>query len=379
MIYIRHARICTPYRLIKDCGIFISDGKIKKIIEKGSFHAPGKAEILDAGGNLVCPGFIEVHTQGAGGNDFLDGSKEALIKISQTLARFGTTSFLATTVFKNGTNPHIENIVANRQVRGLLGIHLEGPFVNPDKKGMIRSNGISACSKGLLKRIMKISKGALKMMTIAPELKGAIPIIKELKKEGIIASFGHSDADYQEAREGIDAGISHATHLFNAMRPIHHREPAGLTAILTDDNISVQLISDGVHVHPAVIKLILTLKGVKNIVLITDSMASQGLPDGNYVYDGWKYRSKEGACRYKDGTLIGTSLPLNAIIRRMARFSGVSLLEAIQMATINPARVLGLENKKGSIEEGKDADLAVMDRNLEPIYTIQNGKIVYRK
>lgn len=376
MIYIKNAALCTPFRVIQDSHLIIDGKKINKILERPLDKIPPGGTVIEAKNKIVCPGLIDVHLQGAGGCDFLDGTPEAIEKISQALARFGTTSYLATTVFKNGSNRHIENIVASRQER-LLGIHLEGPFVNPKRKGMIRPDGIKKCGRGYFNKVLKISGGKLKMMTIAPELKGAVEVIKGLRAKKIIASFGHSDADYEETQKGIKAGINHATHVFNAMRPLHHREPAGLAAVLMDESVSVQLISDGVHIHPVIIRLIIKLKGIKNIVLITDSMSSQGLPDGKYVYDGWKYVSKTGVCRYKDGTLIGTALPLNKMIQRFIKFGNAPLCDAIQTATINPARVLGIDGRKGSLEEGKDADIVIMDKNLNVSTTIIGGKIAY--
>jgi N-acetylglucosamine-6-phosphate deacetylase len=230
-----------------------------------------------------------------------------------------------------------------------------------------------------LDKILKASGGKLKMMTIAPELKGASGIIKKLKKEKVIASFGHSNATYEETKKGIAAGITHATHIFNAMRPIHHRDPGPLPALLTDDRISVQLIADGVHIRPEIVRLILKLKGAENICLITDSMSSMGLPDGKYAYDGWGYESKNGVCRYKDGTLIGTALPLNKMVRRMIEFGGIGLQDALKMVTINPAKALGIHNRKGSIGEGKDADLVIMDEDLDVEVTIVGGEVVYRR
>lgn len=385
MLYIENARVFPPPKTARNAIILIENGKIKKVFAGRKHGYLRAAKTIDAKGRIVCPGFMDIHLQGAGGCDFLDGTPEAIEKISQTLASVGTTSYLATTVFKNGSNNHISNIVKGCGLRvkdygaECLGIHLEGPFVNKGKKGMIREDGIRGCSLSYLNKIIKLTDGKLKMMTIAPELKGAIGAIKKLRKEKIIASFGHSDASIEQAKEGIKAGITHATHIFNAMRSIHHRDPGPLPALLTDDKVSIQLIADGVHVHPEIIKLILKLKGVKNICLITDSMSSMGLRDGKYTYDGWNYESKNGACRYRDGTLIGTALPLNKMVKRMMEFTGISLPDALKMVTINPAKVLGIDNRKGSIGEGKDADLVIMDKDLNVDMTIVGGEVVYRK
>jgi len=382
MLYIKNAEIYTPHKIIKKGNILISGTKILKISERPFSNVSSRAEVIDAAGKKIYPGFIDVHLQGAGGYDFLDGTKEALTKICETLTKFGTTSLLATTVFKNGKNPHIENIVKfMKKTRGanILGIHLEGPFINQKKKGMIKPGGIRECNSSYLNKILKITKGRLKMITIAPELKGAIGIIKTLKKKKVVTSFGHSEATLAQTQKGIDAGITHATHIFNAMRPIHHRDPGPLGAILMDNRVSAQVISDGIHIHPDVLRMIVRLKGINNITLITDSMSSLGLGNGKYIYDGWRYESKDGACRYKDGTLIGTALPLNEMIKRMVKFGNINLQEAIQMATINPAKILKIDNKKGSVEKGKDADLIIADKTLNVLMTLIGGKVVYRK
>ena len=382
MLHIKNAEIYTPHKIIEKGNILINGTKISRVSERPFSDLSSRAEIIDAAGKIVFPGFIDVHLQGAGGCDFLDGTKEALAKICETLTRFGTTSLLATTVFKNSKNSHIENIIEfMKKPRGanILGIHLEGPFINQKKKGMIRPNGIKVCSLNYLNKILKITKGKLKMITIAPELNGAIGVIKMLKKKKIIASFGHSEATLTQTQKGIDAGITHATHIFNAMRPIHHRDPGPLAAILMDNRVSAQVICDGIHIHPDVIRLIVKLKGMRNIALITDSVSSLGLRNGEYIYDGWRYKSKDGVCRYKDGTLIGTALPLNKMVKRMVKFGGVSLQEAIQMATMNPAKILRVDDKKGSVEKGKDADLIIADKALNVFMTLVGGKCVYRK
>ncbi|MEI8175534.1 MAG: N-acetylglucosamine-6-phosphate deacetylase, partial [Candidatus Omnitrophota bacterium] len=344
MLYIKNAALCFSSEIEDSSGLLVEDRKINKIVRSDRYKPPAGADTLDLKGYLLAPGFIDVHLQGAGGADCLDGNASAMDIISHALPRSGVTSFLATTVFKKESNQHIGHIAEamKRPAKAnILGIHLEGPFINPHKKGMIKPDGIMKANAGNLGRVFKECRGALRMMTIAPEMPGALALIRRLKGEGVIAAIGHTDASYAAAQLGITAGISHTTHIFNAMRSLHHREPGPLAAVLLDKNVSVQLISDGIHIHPAVIKMVYRLKGVDGITLITDSMASLGLPDGRYVYDGREYESRAGVCTYKDGTLIGTSLPLNKMARRMMEYSGATLLEVLRMITLNPARVLG--------------------------------------
>jgi N-acetylglucosamine-6-phosphate deacetylase len=362
--------------------ILIEDGIIKRIghIDEDSPHL----NVLDAEGRIIAPGFIDVHIQGAGGADALDGSQEALRTISRTCAQFGATSFLATTVFRpEGDNRHLKVIAENVGVdlggANLLGIHLEGPFISLGKKGMILPNCICPPSQEVFERVLELTDGTLRIMTIAPELEGSLEIIRELSDRGIIASFGHSSASYEETLEGIEAGISHVTHLFNAMTSFHHRRPGPLLAIFETEELSVQIIADGVHLHPRVLRWTFNLIGERRSITITDGMQAIGLPDGKYIYNGIEYESKDGTARYADGTLIGTSLGLNQMIQRLMRFTGCRLDTAIKTVTENPARALGIEGRKGSIAVGKDADLVILDLDCSVWATIVAGQIVYRK
>jgi N-acetylglucosamine-6-phosphate deacetylase len=360
--------------VIKD--ILIKDGKIDKI-EKNILITT--EDVIDAKAFFVVPGFIDVHIQGAGGSDILDGEEEALYNISKCLAKLGTTAFLATTVIKpDGNNRHLEvtNKLINKNLYGasILGFHLEGPFINPIRKGGIDARCIYPYTKEEMNKIFQFTDKNLRMMTIAPELNGNLNLINSLVSNDIIASFGHSDADYDQTRKGISAGINHVTHIFNAMRSIHHRNPGPIPAIFEDNNVSVQIISDGYHVHPSIIKMIYKIIGSQRCICITDGVQAMGLPEGNYVYNGKDYISKGGAAKYFDGTLIGSTLPLGKIAKRFMDFSNCTLKEAVDTITINPARLLKVDNRKGSIEIGKDADIVIMDNDFNIKRTIIMGK-----
>jgi len=362
--------------------VLIENGTIAQIGQIDSETSSN--ETLEAQGRILAPGFIDVHIQGAGGADILDATPEALEAISRTCARFGTTGFLATTVYKpNQDNQHLALAAeyTGKDLGGanLLGIHLEGPFISLEKKGMILPECICPPSEQILDEIQNITKGHLSMMTIAPEIPGNLRTIQSLVNSGIIASFGHSSATYEQTLDGFDAGISHVTHLFNAMPSIHHRKPGPLVAIFETKSITAQVITDGVHIHPAVLKFSYENLGPNRTIPITDGMQAIGLGDGMFIYNGIEYESKAGAARYKDGTLIGTALGLSQMLEKFITFTNCSLETAIRMTTQNPARILGLEKKKGSIAVGKDADLVLLDNNLAVNTTIVAGKIVFHK
>ncbi|MCL5281460.1 MAG: N-acetylglucosamine-6-phosphate deacetylase, partial [Planctomycetes bacterium] len=265
------------------------------MIRQGVIEKAGRADradqVLDAGGRIVAPGLIDVHIQGAGGADVLDATPEALEKMSRTCAGFGVTSFLATTVYKPGQeNRHLKVAAecAGRDLGGarLLGTHLEGPFISPQKRGMIQPDCITLPSPALLGDIYASLGDTLKMMTVAPELPGSAEIIRMLADHGTVASFGHSKANYDETVRGFGMGITHVTHLFNAMASLHHRDPGPLAAIFEKPDVTCQVITDGVHIHPAVLRLAYHALGPQRFVTITDGMHAMGLPDGHLADRG---------------------------------------------------------------------------------------------
>lgn len=371
---------CTllPHR--QTSSVRVVEGVIREI---STNHSTDQAEkSIDAKGRLLVPGFIDVHIQGAGGADILDNSVESLRSIAHTCARFGTTGYLATTVFKPGLDNSFLTTTAEQVGKDLdgaqlLGIHLEGPFISLTKRGMIQPDCIGPPAMEVMNQIHDACQGHLLMMTIAPELPECLEVVRSLVDHKVIASLGHTHATYEEAKAGFDAGIHHVTHLFNAMPGLHHREPGPLTAILENPAISVQIITDGVHIHPAVLKQAVRLLGADRIITITDGMQALGLPEGSYTYNRIPYESKGGTARYHDGTLIGTAVGLSDLVKRLVDYTDLSLEEAIQTVTLNPARLLGLESRKGSIEVGRDADMVLLNEDLSVHRTIVAGKVVY--
>jgi N-acetylglucosamine-6-phosphate deacetylase len=374
---------CRLYDAADDSlhSILIRDSVIEKVGAVNSSARPD--ETLDAHGRIAAPGLIDVHIQGAGGADVLDATPEALQAISRTCARFGVTGFLATTVYKPGQpNRHLRVAAdcVGRDLGGarLLGTHLEGPFIAAAKRGMIQLDCLAEPSTTILNDIHRLLGDTLAMMTIAPELPGSLDLIQALVRGGTVASLGHSKTTYDEALRGFNAGITHVTHLFNAMPTLHHRDPGPLAAIFERPDISCQVITDGVHLHPSVVRLVFHALGPERFVTITDGMHAMGLPDGRYVYNGLEYESRDGTARYQDGTLIGTALGLSQMVERLMRFTQCPLPVAIGTVTENAARVLHLTQTKGTLAPGKDADLVILEDNLDVHATIVAGRIVFR-
>lgn len=360
--------------------IFIADGQIAAVADEVT---EGSAVCIDIGGQIVSPGFIDIHIQGAGGCDILDGSVKSLRTISKTLAGFGVTGFLATSVVNpERGNAHLKVLAGHwRDDFGgarILGLHLEGPFINPAKRGGIAESAIYPASEKRLNEIFDITADSLKMMTIAPELKDSREVIDRLQAHGCIPSLGHTAANYQQTKRAFDWGIRHVTHVFNAMPPLHHREPGPLLAILDSADVSVQIISDGVHLHPGIARLLGRSLGFGRCICITDGIQAIGLPEGRYEYNGREYTSRAGVARYDDGTLIGTALALNEIGARFQKFTGCSLEEAVDSISLNPARLLGLDHRKGRLQPGYDADLVVMDREFGVKMTLLRGNIIFK-
>jgi len=331
--------------------------------------------------DTIVPGFIDVHLHGGGGADVMDATPEAFDTIAETHARFGTTSWLATTIsasFEELTRV-VDAVKLYRKQTGksLAGIHLEGPFLNPLRRGAQNPKAIVPPDLGRLEALIARAEGAIKMITLAPELPGALDVIALAKSRGIVVSAGHSEALWADMVAAASAGVTHLTHLFNAMRPISHREPGLIEFAARDRKMSADFIADGVHLHPETVELILTLFGVERLMLITDAMRATCLGDGEYESAGLHVVVSGGVARIADGTLAGSLLTLEEAFSRMLTVHGRTWPEASHLASLNPARLLGLDLHKGSLRSGKDADLVCLSRQGRVRRVLVGGVPVY--
>ncbi|MCX7919020.1 MAG: N-acetylglucosamine-6-phosphate deacetylase [bacterium] len=372
-IAIINGTIVTPISLIQNGTLVIENQRIKQVGHRERIKLPKDAVIINAANQLVVPGFIDLHLQGAYGYDVWDEPETALPTLCKNLLQGGTTAFLATTEFHPPTISRLSRFLATQNsapdsepAATCIGIHLEGPFINPERKGGIPGESIQPPSKKLLKEIERLSQGNLKMLTIAPELLGTIPIIQHVVDHGIIAAIGHTNASFAEAKRSFDAGITHTTHIFNQMTPIHHRNSGATLACLLDDRISVQVICDGIHLDWEIIKLIYRLKGANRMVLITDAIRAAGLPDGIYHSQGHgrKIIVKNGKVTRPDGTIAGSTLTMNRAVANAVHYCQIPLKAAIRMATLTPAQILGVSHRIGSIAPNREANIVVLDNRF---------------
>ena len=379
---IKNGKIITPREVLDASHIMILKGsKIQYIGKMAPEHYPKDAIVMDAKGLYISPGLIDVHVHGCMGFKSSNATHEALETIASTFAKHGVTGFLPTTHADPQILKDIAEVV-DKGVNGarILGIHSEGPFLNIQKKGAQYPEHLSECKPDYLKELIASASGYLKLMTIAPELPGAHDLINIMDKRNIVPSMGHTNASYADSLEGIKFGIRHVTHCFNAMRDIEHREPGGAGAAVISDELSTEIICDGVHVHPAVIKTLIRVKPRHKVVLITDAIEVAGLPDGEYIQDkklNVKVFVVNGEARLTPTTLAGSTLMMNRGLKNVVKFGDLSIVEGVQMGSFNPALVLGLESRKGSLETGKDADIIFFNDEFEVNMTMVEGKVVY--
>ncbi len=377
-------QIYTEHGIIKDSRLIIEGEKIHAI-DDSQKNVTDKIISFPESYHVV-PGFIDVHIHGANGFDVMDGTFEALEKISQTLATEGTTSYLATTMTASAEkiSQAVQNVGRYIQEKNktnganLLGIHLEGPFLSPEKAGAQNAKDLLTPSIDSIRAWQKESSNAIKLVTLAPELQNSLELIRFLRKENIIASIGHTNATYDETIAAMNAGCTHVTHLFNAMRGIHQREPGPIIAALLSEKVTAELILDGIHLHPAIVELAIKTKGKEKIILVTDAMRAKCLKDGFYDLGGQTVEVKNNVALLPNGTLAGSTLNMFSAIKNLMKFTQCNLLDAIQCASTNPAKLLGVSDTKGSIAPQKDADVVVLDDQLNVVLTVVSGEVVYQ-
>ncbi len=371
------ARALTPLEEIRDAVIVVDGRQIIAVGPRREIVLPAGAREHSAAGLTVIPGFVDVHIHGAGGHDVMEGTGEALDCVAACVARHGTTSLVATTVTASAERICHSAAAIARYIQArcsalpeaaplaeVLGIHFEGPFISPARRGVHPLEWIAQPSAAVLRRFLDAASGTGRILTLAPELPGALELIENARAAGLVVAMGHTDATFAQASAAIGRGARHAVHVFNAMRPFSHRETGVLGAVLTSPEVTAELIADNVHVDAPAMRLLFSAKGVERVLAVSDGTAATGMPDGKYRLGSLEVTLAGGVCRNAEGKLAGSALTLDRALRHIVAL-GVPLADAVRMLTLNPARLLGLEKKKGVLAPGADADLVLLDANLE--------------
>ena len=380
MIAFTAKSLYTPLEHIDRPLLFVEGRKIVEIASRSSKAAPANTLLTDYGAAVLVPGFFDIHIHGGGGHDVMEPDASALLPIQNTLAKHGVTSYLPTTVTApmEATLASLDRLAtAIEKFEGggtvgaqPLGIHLEGPFLSHVRRGVHPQSNLLSPTVKTFNQLWEASRGHIRIMTIAPELDGAPEVIAEATKRGVRVSMGHSDANLTEARAGFTAGARHITHVFNAMRPLEHRDPGILGEALTNSQVTVEVIADGIHLDPVIVQLVFQTKGLDGVVLITDATAGTDMPDGRYRLGTFEFEVKDGRC-LSNGKLAGSILTMDRAVRNAMQFAGLDLEQALRAATLNPAKVAGMD--RGVLKAGALANFLVMNRSGEIQKTILRG------
>ena len=374
---IENGTLYSPSGMQPDGWLLIRDGKI---VDKGFGGAkPGKVErVLDAQGQWVLPGLVDLHIHGVGG---FDASGKNLAGMQKVLPLHGITSFLATSYVtpREVLEQTIREMadVIHQQAFGaqIIGIHMEGPWLAAKQHGAADPALCYALTQADIEHYQQLAGGHIRRITFAPEEGNTMQVIPWLRDHNILPSIGHTDATYEVTRQAIMLGVNHATHVYNAMRGLHHREPGTVGAILDSDAIMAEIIADGHHVHPAMMRLLIQAKSPERVCLVSDAVLAAGMPDGEYPWGNLNLIVRDGTCRLADGTLAGSIMLINKMMQVLVEKVGVSIQDAIHMASTSPARQLGLN--KGVLDVGYDADVVVMEESYQPQMTMIQGNVVY--
>jgi N-acetylglucosamine-6-phosphate deacetylase len=383
-IWIRCGTLHTPFQTQTDAALHIVDGKIKQILASSELGPLSNSSVIHEPESIVAPGFIDLHVHGARGRDVMDGTLESLQTLSSSLASHGTTSFLATTLSAPDSDLEValRGFTAHRQrVDGAraLGVHLEGPYLNPSRRGTHNSSYIRRADLQAFRRLVQFSGNTIRKITLAPEMDDNLRVTREATALGIQISIGHSDATAEQAKAAVDNGAMVATHTFNAMRPLHQREPGILGVVLTDDRLYAEVIADGVHVHPLALRLLLRTKGVERTLLVTDGVSAVDMPDGQYPLGDKTVVVRGNECRDSDGALAGSTLTLDRAVRNLVNWLDMPIPQAVAAASAVPARSLRITASKGILAPEADADLVFLDSQLRVTKTMVGGRIVYSR
>jgi len=379
---IKNIQIITPKAIIKQHYLCIQDGKIEAILPDITPY-PHADTIIDGLNQYLSPGFIDIHNHGNSGCDTMDATHQALTTMANYHLNHGVTSFLTATM----TNPidRIKQALSNvatyikkqsKETSSVLGIYLEGPYFNAIKKGAQPLDAIKDPNIHEIESLIKVSQNTIKVVALAPELPLASETITYLLQHDIKVAIGHSNASYDEAKHAIDLGATISTHLYNGMKAFTHREPSIIGACLTEDTLYTELICDNIHLHKAAIDIAKRCKGNDKIILISDAMRAAGLPDGTYDLGGQQVIAKDHVARLKNGALAGSTLNLNLAVKHMIKHFNTPLIDAVNMATINPAKAIGVDTTLGSIEVGKQADLLLFDGDIQISHVFKYGKMI---
>ena len=385
-IAILSRRIITPLLDIRNGVVLIEGNKIKAVGSRDNNPIPEGYTIIDVGSKLVAPGFIDLHNHGGMGKMVDEGGKETVLINSKRLPETGCTSWLPTVDSLPGINGIISALSEGVEGADIPGFHMEGPFLTPKDIGGIQGIdfGLEKPSLDKLHEFLGASKGLLKIMGVSVELEGAELIIRELRSLGIVPAIAHSTkATYEQFMKGVEWGIRHVTHTYNVMTGLHQRKPGVLGGALTCGQVTNELISDGFHVSPVAIDILLRCKGTDQVCVITDNTSVAALPDGEYDMAGARMVKKDGVTRYQnstddlDHTMAGSEWPINHNVWTLIDKVNVSIPDAIKMASLNPAKVVGLDSQTGSLEPGLDADIIVVDNEMKVYLTLVKGKVCH--
>jgi len=340
---------------------------------------PVQASTLDLPGHWILPGFVDIHVHGGGGASFSSGRTQDILTVIDTHRRHGTTTMLASTVTGDLDDLARQAAFLSELAEqgDLAGVHFEGPFISPHRCGAHKPSLLRDPDPADVRKLLDASRGAARMVTLAPELPGGLDSVRLLAEQGVIAAVGHTDAAYEATLRAIDAGATVATHLFNAMPPLHHRDPGPIAALLEDERVTVELVNDGVHLHPAILELAFHSAGADRVAFITDAMDAAGFGDGNYLLGPMAVEVTDGVARLVDGgSIAGSTLTLDTAFKRAVTIDHLPVADAVRALSANPARLLGAYDRIGSLEPGKDADLVVLDAQFDLVGVMRKGRWV---